>query len=346
MNLLVLGGTIFVGRHLVEAAVSRGHSVTLFNRGRNHPDLFPDVEKLRGDRDGDLGALRGRSWDAAVDTCGYLPRVVRASADLLSGGVEHYTFISSCSVYPEGAVPDVDEESPVQAPPPQGIEDVAEHYGPLKVACEREVEAAMPGRALIIRPGLIVGPFDPSNRFTYWVRRIAAGGDVLAPGRPDREVQVIDARDLADWLVRLVESRRTGIYNAVGPAEPLTMAAMLEGCLPADGVDVRLTWVDEEFLLANGVEPWTEMPLWLPEGDPANDGFFKVRRDKAMAARLTYRPLEETARDTLAWEISRTGPSKVAPSGLALDAGMSPERERQLLDAWDARESGRVPLEG
>lgn len=345
MNLLVLGGTIFVGRHLVEAAVSRGHRVTLFNRGRNHPDLFPDVEKLRGDRDGDLGALRGRSWEAAVDTCGYLPRVVRASADLLSGGVEHYTFISSCSVYPEGAVQEVDEDSPVQAPPPQGIEDVAEHYGPLKVACEREVEAAMPGRALIIRPGLIVGPFDPSNRFTYWVRRTAAGGDVLAPGRPDREVQVIDARDLADWIVRLVEGGRTGIFNAAGPAEPLTMAAMLEASLPADGADVRLTWVDEEFLLAYGVEPWTEMPLWLPEGDPANDGFFKVRREKAMAAGLTYRPLEETARDTLDWEMGRTSPSKVAPSGLSLEAGMSPERERQLLDAWDSREKVRKSLE-
>jgi 2'-hydroxyisoflavone reductase len=336
VKLLVLGGTVFLGRHLVEVAIAAGHEVTLFNRGQNNPDLFPEVEKLRGDRDGGLDPLRGRRWDAVVDTCGYVPRLVRASARLLSDTVDHYTFISSCSVYLERPVPRIDEDSPVHEAPPDGMEDVAEAYGPLKVGCELAAEAAMPGRVLSVRAGLIVGPFDSSNRFTYWVRRMAEGGEVLAPGRPERDVQVIDARDLATWVLRMAERRQAGVYNAVGPAERLTMRDLLDAC---NAPRARVTWVSEDFLLQRAVEPWTEMPLWLPD-DPANMAFFKVDCRRALADGLTFRPLEQTARDTLRWELARSAPSKTAPSGLSVRAGMERERERRLLEAWRSRGGG------
>ena len=333
MKLLVLGGTVFLGRHLVEAAIAVGHEVTLFNRGQSDADLFPEVEKLRGNRDGGLDALRGRGWDAVVDTCGYVPRVVRASAELLSDAVDHYTFISSCSVYLERPVTRIVEDSPVHDVP-EGMEDVARAYGPLKVGCELAAEAAMPGRVLSVRAGLIVGPFDPSNRFTYWVRRMAEGGEVLAPGRPEREVQVIDARDLATWILRMAERRQSGVYNAVGPAERLTMAEMLAAC---DAPGARLTWVSEEFLLRQAVEPWTEMPLWLPESDPAYRAFFKVDCGKALADGLSFRPLEQTAEATLRWELARSASSRTASSSLSGHAGMERARERQLLEAWRGR---------
>ncbi len=218
MRILILGGTVFVGRHLVEAALARGHEVTLFNRGQHGPDLYPGVEKLRGDRDGGLDALRGRRWDAAIDTCGYVPRIVRASATLLANAVDHYTFISSVSVYPEAHTRHLDEDSPVGALDDESVEDVTpETYGPLKALCEQAAEGAMSGRALTIRPGLIVGPHDPTDRFTYWPRRVAQGGEVLAPGRPERPVQIIDARDLAAWTLQLVASGARGVYNATGP---------------------------------------------------------------------------------------------------------------------------------
>ena len=189
MNLLILGGTVFLGRHLVEAALARGHAVTLFNRGQHNPDLFPEVERLRGDRDGDLQALEGRRWDAVVDTCGYVPRVVRASAEMLAPNVDHYTFISSISVYADTSKPGIDEQAPVGTLDDPTTEEVTgESYGPLKALCEQAAEAAMPGRVLNIRPGLIVGPHDPTDRFTYWVRRVAEGGEVLAPGNPHAPV--------------------------------------------------------------------------------------------------------------------------------------------------------------
>jgi nucleoside-diphosphate-sugar epimerase len=328
MKILVLGGTIFLGRHLVEAALARGHGVTLFNRGQHNPDLFPDVEKLRGDRTGDLDALRGRKWDAVVDTCGYVPRVVRASAQRLAEAVGHYTFISSISVYPSLPTPGMDESAPTGTLADESIEEVTgETYGPLKALCEQAAEAAMPGQVLNVRAGLLVSPSDPSDRFTYWPHRIAQGGDVLAPGTPVGRAQFIDARDLAEWIVRMAESGGTGVYNATGPGEPLTMGQLLDDCRAVSGSDATLIWVDEEFLLTAGAAPWSELPLWVPAREADMAGFSAVSCAKAIAAGLTFRPLADTIRDTLAWDATR-------PAVPELRAGLKPEREAELLAAW------------
>lgn len=323
MRLLILGGTVFLGRHLVEAALAGGHDVTLFNRGRHNPDLFPEVERLRGDRAGDLMALEGRRWDAAIDTCGYVPRVVGASATLLAGAVDHYTFISSLSVYADFGPMGIDESSPVGTLDDPTMETVdGETYGPLKALCEAAAEAAMPGRVLTLRPGLIVGPYDPTDRFTYWPVRVAQGGEVLAPGRPERPVQVIDVRDLAEWTVRIVEECRTGVYNADGPDHVLTMGALLEQCAATSGSDARLAWMSDEELVAAGAGAWMEVPLWLPESEAP--GFFSIDCRKAFAAGLTFRPIVDTIRATLAWHATR-------PPDTTLAAGMTREREAELL---------------
>ncbi len=324
MNLLILGGTRFLGRHLVEAALGRGHRVTLFNRGKSNPGLFPQVEELRGERGGDLSALRGRSWDAVIDTSGYLPGEVRASAGLLAGSVGHYTFVSSISVYEDFGETGLDEEAPVLAPPdPEPEELDLELYGGLKVGCELAVEAAMPGRALIIRPGMIVGPHDYTNRFPYWCRRVTEGGEVLAPGDPDQQVQLIDARDLAGWMLRMAEGGRTGVYNATGPVGRLTTRGMLEEIREATGSDARFVWASEEFLLEAGVKPWEEMPLWVPK---EMVGILAVDVGRAVEAGLAFRQLAETARDTFR-------PEAESPA-VEFDAGISPGRERELLRAW------------
>lgn len=331
MRLLILGGTIFLGRYLVDAALARGHDLSLFNRGQHNPDLFPTVEKLRGDRDGDLGALHGRRWDAAIDTCGFVPRVVRASAELLTSAVDHYTFISSISVYADLSVPGIDESAPVGALPDETLETITEEtYGPLKALSEHAAERAMPGRVLNVRPGLIVGPHDPTDRFTYWPHRVAQGGDVLAPGWPDQPVQVIDVRDLADWIVRMVEAGRTGVYNATGPSGLLTIRQVLDECKAVSGSDASFVWVGERFLLDAGVTPWTEVPLWTPESDPASAGIFAANCGKAIVDGLTFRPLADTIRDTLAWDAVR-------PPDAERRAGLSPAREAQLLHAWRGR---------
>ena len=330
MKLLILGGTVFLGRHLVEAALARGHAVTLFNRGQHNPELYPEVEKLRGDRNGDLEALRGRHWDAVIDTSGYVPRVVQASAELLADAVDHYTFISSISVYADFSVPNLDESAPVGTLADPTVEEVTgATYGPLKALCEQAAEAALPGRALNLRPGLIVGPHDPTDRFTYWPVRVARGGDVLAPGRPDRQVQIVDARDLAEWNVRMAESRQTGVYNATGPDYVLTMGRLLEECKAVSGSDARFVWVDGQFLLDAGVTPWTEMPLWIPQREDATGSLLAVNCSKAFAAGLTFRPLAGTVRGTLAWDATR-------PAGVERRAGLRPEREQELLDTWRA----------
>lgn len=332
MKLLILGGTVFLGRHLVDAALARGHDVTLFNRGQHNPDLYPWVERLRGDRDGALNALHGGRWDAAIDTCGYVPRIVRASAELLSSRVEHYTFVSTLSVYADTATPGIDESAPVGSLADETIEDVTgETYGPLKALCERAAEEAMPGRVLIPRPGLIVGPHDPTGRFTYWPARVVQGGEVLAPGNQGRPVQVIDARDLAEWTIRMIEDQQTGIYNATGPDDVLTMGDVLDASLKVSGSDARITWVDEGFLLDAGVEPWSDLPLWIPEGREM-DGLMAVDCRKAVATGLTFRPIGETVRDTLAWDA--THPREDSNER---QAGLAPERERELLAAWRQR---------
>jgi 2'-hydroxyisoflavone reductase len=330
MKLLILGGTVFLGRHLVDAGLARGHAVTLFNRGQHNAELYPEVEKLRGDRDGGLDVLRGRRWDVVIDTCGYVPRVVRASAELLSGAVERYVFISSISVYPSFRRPGLDETAPVGTLGDPSVEEVTgETYGPLKALCEQAAEAALPGRALVIRPGLIVGPHDPTDRFTYWPVRVARGGEVLAPGQPGRHTQFVDARDLAEWTVRMVEGGRTGTFNATGPAEPLVFGELLDACRAASG-GARITWVDEAFLAEHEVGPWIELPLWVPESDADTLGFSDVSVARALDAGLSFRPLADTVRDTLAWAME-------LPSDRAWRAGLKPEREAELLTAWHAR---------
>jgi 2'-hydroxyisoflavone reductase len=324
MDLLILGGTGFLGRHLVEAALGDDHRVTLFNRGLSNPDLFPDVETTRGDRDGDLAALQGRRWDAAIDTCGYVPRIVRASAQLLADAVDHYTFVSSISVYSDDIGPGADEGAPVQELEDPTVEEVTgETYGGLKALSERAAEEEMPGRVLNVRPGLISGPHDPTDRFTHWPRRISAGGEVLAPDRPERRVQYIDVRDLAAWIVKMAAHQQTGTYNATGPDYELVMGTFLEECEAAGGGNAQIVWVSEEFLEVHGVEPFTELPLWVPR---EYGGVLAVDCDRAIAAGLAFRPVSETIKDVLEWDHARPD--------VELAAGLRPERERELLLAW------------
>jgi len=328
-RILVLGGTSFLGPAIVEASRPRGHVLTLFNRGRTNPGLFPDVEQLHGDRDGGLDALRGRTWDAAVDTSGYVPRLVRASAELLAPVVRQYLFVSTVSVYADGIPPGSDETAPLATVPDPASEDVRAHYGGLKALCERAAEASLPGRTTVVRPGLIVGPRDPTDRFTYWPARVATGGDVLAPGDGKDPVQIVDVRDLAAWMVDLVERGVPGTFNAVGPARTLTMGEMLDACGEAAGGDARLTWVPAAFLEKAGVAPWSDMPVWVPAGPDA--GFAQMSNARAVAAGLRFRPTVETAKDTLAWW--RTLPEERRAK---LKAGLSPEREREVLARWRA----------
>ncbi|MDX1663491.1 MAG: NAD-dependent epimerase/dehydratase family protein [Candidatus Promineifilaceae bacterium] len=324
MKILILGGTVFLGRHLVEAAHERGHDVTLFNRGRSNPDLFSELEQLRGDRDGDLSALDDRQWDAVIDTSGYLPRVVTASAKRLADATSHYTFISSVAVYDDRTQSGMDESGAVGRLEDPTVEEITgETYGPLKVLCEEAVQEVYSERALIIRPGLIVGPHDPSDRFTYWPLRVARGGDVLAPGSAAHPIQFIDVRDLALWTIRMVEEGASGVYNATG--ETLRMGDLLEACRVVSGATARFRWVDEAFLLEHRVQPWSEIPLWLPGEAGAGMGTIDVTR--AVESGLRFRPMEETVEDTLAWASERGGDYE-------LRAGLSPEREADLLQEW------------
>jgi nucleoside-diphosphate-sugar epimerase len=322
LRLLVLGGTKFLGRAVVEAALAAGHELTLFNRGETNPQLFPEAERLRGDLGVDLEPLRERSWDAAVDLDPtQLPGHTRRRVDLLSGAVGHYVFVSTISVYADPAQP-LPEDAPLLEPPVEEPETVdPELYGALKVGSERAVLSVFGARATIVRPGLIAGPHDPTDRFTYWPRRLAAGGDVLAPGDPGAPVQLVDARDLGDWLVHLAERRTGGVFNATGPAEPLTLGQALERIATAAGGDVRLVWTDEQRILDAGVQPWSELPLWIPGHD--FDGLLRVDVTRAVAAGLCFRPLEDTASDTLAWsrEAGEQRPT------------LSREREAELLAA-------------
>ena len=344
MNLLILGGTVFLGRHLAEAALARNHEVTLFNRGRNNPELFPDVERLTGDRDGDLSALKGRRWDAVIDTCGYIPRHVRASAELLAGAVDHYTFTSTIGVYADFAAAGIDETAALATVTDGNLEDLtAESYGPLKALCEKTVEDCMPGRTLIVRAGLLVGPYDPIERFTYWVRRVAQGGEVLAPGSPERQVQIIDTRDLSGWIIRMIEDERTGVFNGSGPDYLLTMGRLLDETVAVTGSDARLVWVDDNFLVDHNAGAWQEVPLWLPENHPTFAGLMKVDCGRAIASGLSFRSLADTIRDTLEWERTRVeppAPYKLFGIELA-PAGLSHQREIELLEAWKGMSRGQ-----
>ena len=344
-SLLVLGGTMFLGPEVVEAALARGWTVTLFNRGKTNPQLFPDLEKLHGDRDpakGDgLKALEGRRWDAVVDTSGYVPRHVQASAALLAPGAKQYLFVSTISVYADNSKPGADESAAVGTLKDPTVEKVdGETYGPLKALCEQAAEKAMPGRTTIVRPGLIVGPGDPSDRFTYWPVRVAKGGEVLAPGTPQDPTQFIDVRDLGAWIVLLLEKNRTGVYNATGPKEPLPMGELLASCKRVSGSDATFTWVPATFLEAQQVAPWSDMPVWVPPvGDMA--GFARVGIARATAAGLTFRPVDDTVRDTLAWW--RTVPEERRAK---LRAGLGAAREAEVLAAWRAEAAKAKPEPG
>jgi 2'-hydroxyisoflavone reductase len=329
VRILILGGTLFLGRHLVESALARGHEVTLFNRGRTNPHLYPEVEKLRGDREaGDLTALRGRSWDAAIDTNGYIPRIVRESAETLADQVERYAFVSSLSVFTPPAKQGLAERDPVTRLDDETSEDVQAHYGPLKALCEEVVEEVFPRRALNLRAGLLIGPHDPTNRFGYWVHRVARGGDVLAPDPRIQPVQLIDARDFSDWTIRLAESGATGTFHATG--EAVMFDEMLAECRDAAGNDARFVWVAEAFLLEHGVE----LPLWVaPLANPDWRGFFDVDATKARVHGLELRPLHETAHDVLT---AAEPPPRIKFGVQMPPAGLDPARETEVLEAWKA----------
>ena len=325
MKVLVLGGTLFLGRHLVEAALQRGDEVSIFNRGLTNPELFSEVEHLRGDRDaGELSALEGRRWDAVVDTSARVPRWVRDATRLLASTDTHYTFVSSISVYRDLALPGVAEDGPVHTIPDETVEEIAdsETYGALKALCEEAARAALPDRALVVRAGLIVGPYDNTGRFTYWVHRIARGGDVLAPEPRDQPVQLVHGRDLAEWILGSAEQRLAGVFNATGPETPMTLEDVLATCAATTRSRARLVWTDERFLIDRGVEEWSDLPLWLAPGiHPDHAALLAVDNSRAISAGLRFRPLGQTVRDTLAGAEETSG------------AGLTPEREKELLAA-------------
>lgn len=327
MKILIIGGTRFLGRHLVHSALARVHKVTLFNRGLTNPDLFPRVETVLGDREKDLAELLGHEWDAVIDTCGYVPRIVHLSASALKGSVDRYVFISSISVYAGFSKIGIDETDPVGKMEDETVEEITgETYGPLKVLCERTVQDIFgDDRALIIRPGLIVGPYDPTDRFTYWPVRVAWGGDVLAPEKPDAPIQIIDARDLSDFIIKLIEENASGVFNVTGPDYELTMGAMLEICKQVSNSDANFKWAPVEFLSRHEVAPWSDMPVWIPNTEE-DAGFSHIDISKAVNAGLKFRPLEETVRDTLEWANTR-------PSDREWRAGLSIEKEVKVLTA-------------
>ena len=325
MRTLILGGTQFLGRHFVDAVQERGWELTLFNRGQSNPKIYTELEQLRGNRDPKispgLAALEGRSWDIVVDPSGYVPRLVQASLAALSTS-GYYCFISSISVYSDFATPHQDESAPLGEIEDPTIEEWSgPAYGPLKVLCENEVRDARPESHLNVRAGLIIGPHDPTERYTYWVRRIARGGEVLAPVGPDYPVQAIHARDIAEWSLAMAETGRSGTYNVTSPVYPL--GELLETARRVSGSDARFTYVSEEFLLEQEIGPWMELPLWMPT---EMAGLMQTSVAAAREQGLQERPLEQTIRETLAWA-EQTPP--VDPS-----VGLTPERETELLTDW------------
>ncbi|HVT14292.1 MAG TPA: NAD-dependent epimerase/dehydratase family protein [Fimbriimonadaceae bacterium] len=324
MRLLVIGGTKFVGRHLVECALAHGHEITLFHRGHTGKGLF-DVEELFGDRDGETDVLMGREWDAVIDTCGYVPRVVEQSADALSDAVGLYCFVSTISVYAEDQPAPIPETGRVMRfeKPPESEAITGESYGPFKALCEEAVSGICgESKTLIVRPGLIVGPHDPSDRFTYWIDRFGSEKAFLLPDRRTQPIQFIDVRDLAAFTLRLVEQRTSGVFNAVGPAKPTTLGDLWDACQRNCGGRLEPIVVRDEFLDANGVQDWVDLPLLL--GEDAKKHLVDIA--KAIGKGMTIRPLDETLRDTLEWHRSR--------GSVDLKAGLSREREAELLKEW------------
>ncbi|GAA4202960.1 NAD-dependent epimerase/dehydratase family protein [Microbispora amethystogenes] len=336
MKILVIGGSVFLGRAIVEEALRRGHEVTTFNRGRSGTDL-PGVEAVRGDREvtGDLRRLAdGRQWDAVVDVCGFVPRVVLESVRALSGHAPHYTFISSISAYPDW--PDktgLDETFPTHECPPDADAEFGD-YGVLKAGCERAVEEHFDGAALVVQPGLIIGPHENVGRLPWWLHRISKGGRVLAPGDPALPIQLIDARDIAAFTLDQAAAGTTGRYMTGGVPGEATFGSWLGDCVEVTGSGAELVWADDDFLTAQGVEPWTELPLWYPGADGL--GVWTHSSAKAVAAGLTCRPLRETVRDTWEW-LKDIPEERRSFRGVRVGSGIDPDKERRVLAAWDAR---------
>jgi 2'-hydroxyisoflavone reductase len=334
-TLLILGGTGFVGPHLTEQALARGWKVTHFNRGKRRPEGFAGVEQLTGDRDGKLDALQGRKWHAVIDNSGYVPRIVRMSAELLAPNAGLYLFVSSISAYASFAKPN-DEDSPLARLQDETVEKIdGETYGGLKALSERAAQAAFPGRAIVVRPGYIVGPLDPTDRFTYWPVRVSKGGEMLAPGAPADPVQVVDVRDLTAWMLDLVEKRAFGVYNAVSPPRLFTIGGIVDTSLKVTGADTKVTWVPADFLQRQLTEQ-EGLPPWEDANGPQAGGSLTIV-DRALATGLKIRPLEQTIRDTLAWHATRP-----ADRQAKLRAGLAPEREAAILAAWHASRSAKA----
>jgi 2'-hydroxyisoflavone reductase len=340
LKILVLGGTKFIGVHIVELALQHGHSVTLFNRGKTNADLFPQLEHLKGDRDAQLDSLKGGHWDAVIDDSGFVPRHVKLSAELLAPNVKQYLFISTISVYASFAQAN-SEDSPLGKIADETTEKVdGGAYGPLKALCEKAAEAAMPGRVTVVRPGLIVGPRDSTDRFTYWPARAARGGEMAAPGRPTDRIQFIDSRDLAAFVLGLVESGTVGIFNAVSPPGKFSIGELVQASITAANATVkpapppRAVWVPAAFLEQQKIQPWSDMPVWIPEsGEYA--AFAEANVTKALHAGLSNRAIQSTVNDTLAWHLQRPEAERAK-----LAAGLTPEREQELLKAWQAASAG------
>ena len=327
MKLLMIGGTIFVGRHIVSEALRRGYEVTLFNRGRHNPGLFPEAEKITGDRLTDLSKLNGRRFDSIIDTCGYFPRAVRISANALKGICPHYTFISSISVYKDFGTEGCDEESATSEIKDAATEEVTgETYGPLKRLCENAAEEVYGDSALIIRPGLIVGEDDPTDRFTYWVRKVSEGSRVLIPDTPEFPVQFIDAKDLAAFTLDMAANANSGIYNATGPVKELTFEKFLSACEEASGSKPEYIRMSEEFIARHNIAPFTELPLWVPS---ESSGVNRTIIAKAVDAGMKLRPLKETITDTLKFDRSR--------QNHILRAGITADREAELIELSEAQ---------
>jgi 2'-hydroxyisoflavone reductase len=325
LRILIIGGTKFLGPHVVEAARRRGHALTLFNRGRSSGAAIDGVTSVRGDRATDIDKVSGQRWDAVIDTCGFVPRVVRLSLDALRARTKRYAFISSISAYAEPLGGNFDERAPVATLADPTVEEVTnETYGALKALCEEEVRAVMGDGALIVRPGLICGPLDPTDRFTYWPHRFAQGGDVLVPGVPEKPISIIDVRDLAEWIVHATENALAGTFNASGEYGRATMGDVVSACLAASATQARPVWVAESFLLERNVAPWTELPLWIPGEE---DTLLRASSARAVAGGLMRRDVGETVRATLAWTKER-GPDR------KLNAGLTREREAELLAEW------------
>jgi 2'-hydroxyisoflavone reductase len=338
LRILILGGTGISGPHLIRYARARGHEVTIFNRGRTEPTIYQELiartERLIGDRDNDIEALRGREWDAVIDNSASVPRWVRQTTELLKDSVDVYLFVSSLSVHADNSKIGITEDDPVATIDDPTIEEVTgETYGALKALCEQETRDAFPDGAIVVRPHLIVGPSDRSDRWTYWPVRIDRGGEVMAPGEPTDPTQYIDARDLAEFEIHLLEQRTLGTYSAVGPLSPLSMAELLYGMRAVVSNEISFTWVDADFLAEHDVQPWGHMPAWIPPRD-GMEGFSAFDNSRAVAAGLKYRPLAVTAKDTLDWWKTLPEDRRVQPR-----AGLAAEREVEVLAAWHAREA-------